>query len=203
MGFAKCLMEMVAELNERLAPHGFSLVERPAGSGRILLTHPDIEEVIRARAFLNHGLGGASDSGIVLGLSRKKPELSIESGFKTILVCNAFEPDLLAQALMQAGRDILNGHKKFIKSSNPLHLKLLEQRETISKAGFYLEPTFFVANLESYRELRRTTSERIDLIGVSLDPQGQLVATKLKCAFNRPVPFAAALKVMGIGVARP
>jgi hypothetical protein len=190
---------MAAELNQLLAPGGFSLVER---SGRFLLTHPEIEEVIQVRAFLSHGLRGATDSGIVLSLSRKKQELVIEADFKLLVACNSFEPELLAEILMKAGREILDAHRKFIQASNPLHRMLLEHREAITLAGFYLEPTFFVANLETYRELRRVTSERIDLIGVTLDPQGQLVATKLKCAFNQPVPFATALKVMGIGVAR-
>lgn len=202
MAFTKCMNEMAAELNERLAPWGFALVERPEHSGRVLLTHPDIEEVIRSRAFLSHGLRGAADSGIVLGLSRKKQELIIESGFKVLVACLAFEPELLVEILMKAGQDILDTHNKFIQESNPLHRKLLEHREAITQAGFYMEPTFFVANLETYRELRRVTSERIDLIGVSLDQQGRLVSTKLKCAFNQPVPFATAMKVMELGVAR-
>jgi hypothetical protein len=37
---------------------------------------------------------------------------------------------------------------------------------------------------------------------VSLDEQGQLVATRLSCAFIQPVPFPVALKVMGLGVSR-
>jgi hypothetical protein len=202
MAFTQSLAEMAADLNGRLAPHGFALAAHPDGSGRLLLTHPDLEAVVQARAFLNHGLCGATHSGIVLELSRKKPELVLESGFKQLVACSSFEPELLAEILLQTGRDVLKASRKFLQDANPLHQQLLAHREAITQAGFYLEPTFFVANLETYRELRRITSERIDLIGVSLDGQGQLVATKLKCAFNQPVPFATALKVMGLGVAR-
>ena len=195
------LTEMVAELNVLLRPHGFSLVEQPAPGGKAHLTHPDLEEVVKTRAFLNHGLSGTCHSGIVLGLSHKPTELTVESGFKTLLSC-PFEPERLAGALMQAGQELLRSHRAFLAASNPLHLQLLEHREAITQAGFHLEPTFFVANLETYRELKRTTEDRTDLIGLSLDPEGQLVATRLQSVFTRPVPFTTAMKVMGLGVAK-
>jgi hypothetical protein len=202
MAFTESFAEMVAELNRLLTPHRYVLVAQPDPNGKALLTHPDIEEVVKTRMFLNHGLGGTSTSGVLLGLSHKKSELVLESGFKVLLSCHAFEPDLLAQALMKAGRDLLEMNKKFIAESNPLHRQLLEHREAITQAGFRLEPTFFIANLESYRELKRITRERTDLIGVSLDDSGQLVATRLSCAFTTPVPFPAALKVMSLGMAK-
>jgi len=132
MAFTKDFAEMVAELNELLAPRQFSLAGHPGQSGKAFLTHPELEEVIRTRLFLNHGLGASTDSGIVLAMSPKKPELV----------------------------------------------------------------------LESYRELKRTTRERTDLIGVTLDDDGQLVCSRLSCAFPAPIPFPIALKVMSLGVAR-
>jgi hypothetical protein len=202
MAFTEGFTGMVAELNGLLAPHGFALVEQPGPSAGVLLTHPEIEEVVKTRKFLNHGLGATPDSGIVLSLSRKRPELVLESGFKVVLSCHSFEPEPLAQALMRAGQDVMESNRKFIAASNPLHRKLLEHREAITQAGFRLEPTFFIANLETYRELKRVTRERTDLIGVTLDEQGQLVATRLSCAFIQPVPFPLALKVMSLGVSR-
>jgi len=202
MAFTEGFTGMVAELNGLLAPHGFALVEQPGPSAGALLTHPEIEEVVKTRKFLNHGLGATPDSGIVLSLSRKRPELVLESGFKVVLSCHSFEPEPLAQALMRAGQDVMESNRKFIAASNPLHRKLLEHREAITQAGFRLEPTFFIANLETYRELKRVTRERTDLIGVTLDEQGQLVATRLSCAFIQPVPFPLALKVMSLGVSR-
>jgi hypothetical protein len=202
MPFTTCFTEMVAELNQRLAPHGFALVEQSDPEHKVLLTHPDLEEVIRTRTFLNHGMRGTPNSGVLLGLSHKKTELVLESGFKTLLTCREFEPEPLARAIMKAGLDVLELNRKFIASSNPLHRQLLEQREAITQAGFRLEPTFFIANLESYRELKRVTRERTDLIGVTLDEQGQLVTTKLSCAFTAPVPFPIALKVMSLGLAK-
>jgi len=192
---------MVAELNDLLAPHGFSLAELPGQSASALLSHPQIDEVVKTRKFLNHGLGATPDSGIILGLSRRK-ELVLESGFKILLTCPSFEPEALARALMQAGWEVLESNRRFIAASNPLHRKLLEHRDAITQAGFRLEPTFFIANLETFRELKRVTRERTDLIGVSLDDQGQLVATRLSCAFTQPVPFQAALKVMSLGIAK-
>jgi hypothetical protein len=202
MAFSKSFAEMVADLNRLLAPHRFALVERPDPNGRALLTHPELEEVVKTRMFLNHGLGGTSNSGVFLGLSHKRNELVLESGFKIILACQAFEPDLLTRALMKAGLDLLETNRKFIADSNPLHRRLLEHREAITQAGFRLEPTFFIANLESYRELKRVTRDRTDLIGVTLDEAGDLVTTRLSCAFSTPVPFPVALKVMSLGLAR-
>jgi len=68
MPFAQSFAEMVAELNARLAPSGHALAALPDQGPRALLTHPAIDEVIRTRTFLNHGLGSHSDSGVVLGL---------------------------------------------------------------------------------------------------------------------------------------
>jgi hypothetical protein len=202
MAITLAFAEMVADLNGLLAPHGYSLAELPDLPGRALLTHPEIEEVIKTRKFLNHGLGATPDSGIVLSLAHRKPELVLESGFKILLACQSFEPGPLARALMQAGQEVLDTNRKFIADSNPLHRKLLEHREAITQAGFQLEPTFFVANLEAYRELKRVTRERTDVIGVALDEAGELVTTRLSCAFNSPVPLPVALKVMGLGVAK-
>lgn len=196
-----CPAELAAQLNPALAPHGFALSERPEGSGRLLLTHPGIDEVLQARAFLNHGLHGAVDSGVTLMLTRKQ-ELAADCGFKRILLVREFDPELVAQALLQAGGEVLAAGREFLDEANLLHRRLLEHREAITQAGFYLEPTFFLTNLENYRELRRITPERIDLVGVTLDDQGQLVANKLKCAFHQPIPFGTALKVMGLGLSR-
>ena len=194
--------DVLADLGARLAPHGYSLAEQPGQPGRALLTHPDIEEVIRTRKFLNHGLGATPDSGVVLSMSPRKPELVLESGFRTLLTCPASEPGTLVRALLKAGQEVLESNRRFIQDSNPLHRKLLEHRDAITQAGFHLEPTFFVANLEAYRELKRVTRERTDVIGVALDAQGELVTTRLSCAFANPVPLAAALKVMGLGLAK-
>ncbi|MDR3673560.1 MAG: hypothetical protein P4L36_22140 [Holophaga sp.] len=202
MAFTKSFAEMVADLNQVLTPHRYSLIEQPDPNGKALLTHPDIDEVVKTRMFLNHGLCGATHSGVLLSLSHKRTELLLESGFKVLLTCHAFEPEMLAQALMKAGLDLLERTRKFIADSNPLHRQLLEHREAITQAGFRLEPTFFIANLETYRELKRVTRERTDLIGVTLDEAGQLVTARLSCAFTTPVPFPVALKVMSLGVAK-
>ena len=202
MAFTKDFAEMVAELNELLAPRQFSLAGHPGQSGKAFLTHPELEEVIRTRLFLNHGLGGSTDSGIILGMSHKKPELVLESGFKILLTCHSFDPDMLAQALVKVGMEVLETNSRFIADSNPLHRRLLEHREAITQAGFHLGPTYFIANLESYRELKRIARDRTDLIGVTLDADGQLVCNRLSCAFPAPIPFPIALKVMSLGVAK-
>ena len=200
MSPAMSFSEMVSALNERLGPHGYALVEHPAQAGKVVLTHPDLEAMIKARAFLNHGLTVTSDSGVVLGRSPKRGELVLERTFEVILTLSVFDPDRLVAALLKAGQDLLENHRQFIASSNPLHRKLLEYREAITKAGFHLEPTHFVANLETRRQLTRITRDRADQLDVAIDPQGDLVATHLQCAFSSPIPFTTALKVMGLGL---
>ena len=202
MPFALTFPEMVADLNARLAPSGYALVEHPEQAPKVLLTHPGIEEVIRTRAFLNHGLGGHSDSCVVLGLSARRTELVLECNFEAVLSLAAFDAPRLAEALREAGEKVLARHRQFLAESNPLHQKLLEYREAITQAGFHLEPSHFVTNLETHRELKRTTPDRVDRIGVAVNEEGQLVATRLDCVFTNPIPFGTALKVMGLGLGR-
>jgi len=202
MAFSMSLAEMVAELNGLLRPLGYALIAQPGQGSKYLLTHPDLDEVVKARQFLNHGLSGACHSGIILALSPKRSELTVESGFKLLATCHNFEPELLAEVLARAGQEAVRSHEALLAEANPLHRKLLEYREAITQAGFHLEPTFFVANLENYRELKRSGPDRDDLIGVTLDCDGQLAVSKLRSAFAEPIPFATALKVMALGRVR-
>ena len=202
MAIPERFAEVVADLNAELAPRGFSLVIQPGLENRALLTGGELEEVIQVRRFLNHGFGHATHSGIILAMSPRGVELTIEHNFEIVLASSSFDPQALLRTLLRAAADVLERHRKFIADANPLHQKLLQVRESIVQAGFYLVPTHFVTNLETRRELKRTTKERVDLISVTLGEGGQLVATTLHCVFDQPIPVGTALKVMGIGLPR-
>jgi hypothetical protein len=193
---------MVTKLNVQLAPLGFSLAVLPGEEGKAVLAGAELEDVMRTRAFLNHGSGLFPDSGIILSLSARETELVLEYNFETLLTATSFQPGTLVRALLEAGERVLQRYRKFVAESNPLHQKLLEQRETITQAGFHLVPTHFVANFETRREIKRTTLDRVDLVEVALDGEGELAATHLVCAFAKPIAFATLMKALGQGVAK-
>ena len=197
MAFNLTLGEMIANLNERLAPSGFTLVQKPVDQAReeiYDLTHPDWIAKCACREFLNLGHRATSDHIASVKMARNMNTILVEKDFQTLISLRAYKPEVLVDALMEQGKHAMERIQGFLDGLNPLHLQLLELQEAIEQAGFRLDFNSFGSIPVTTRDLKREKYGRRETLRLSLKDDGVLTVRDYSTEFDNPVLLALFLQ---------